>query len=132
MSTYEVRSISISIERDWREAYAFACVPENFPRWASGLASGLERAGEEWIGRSPEGQTRIRFSPPNDFGVLDHTVVIPSGAEVSMPVRIVANGTGCEVTFTLFRQPGMSAEQFAADAEWVQRDLAALKALLEA
>ena len=47
-------------------------------------------------------------------------------------MRIVANGTGCEVTFTLFRQPGMSAEQFAADAEWVSRDLAALKALLEA
>ena len=55
MSTYEVRSISMSIERDWREAYAFASVPENFPRWASGLASGLERAGEEWIGQTPDG-----------------------------------------------------------------------------
>ena len=131
MSTYEVRSISISIERDWREAYAFASVPQNFARWASGLASGLERSGEEWIGETPNGPVRIRFSPPNDFGVLDHEVVTASGAEVRSPLRVIANGTGCEVTFTLFRLPGMSDEEFAADAETIRRDLAALKALLE-
>jgi hypothetical protein len=32
------------------------------------------------------------------------------------------------VALTLFRQPGMSDEQFAADADWVRRDLAALAA----
>ncbi len=33
--------------------------------------------------------------------------------------------------FTLLRQPGMSAEQFAGDTGWVAKDLAALKALME-
>ena len=107
-------------------------VPENFARWASGLASGLERSGEEWIGQTPDGPVRIRFSPPNDFGVLDHEVVTASGAEVRSPLRVIANGTGCEVTFTLFRLPGMSDEEFAADAETIRRDLASLKGLLEA
>jgi hypothetical protein len=32
---------------------------------------------------------------------------------------------------TLFRQPGMSDEKFAADADWVGRDLLAAKKLLE-
>jgi hypothetical protein len=36
-----------------------------------------------------------------------------------------------EVQFTLFRVPGMNDEKFAADAEWVMRDLSKLKELLE-
>jgi hypothetical protein len=46
-------------------------------------------------------------------------------------MRVIANGTGSEVLFTLFRLPDMTAEAFARDAEWVERDLKALKALLE-
>jgi hypothetical protein len=44
----------------------------------------------------------------------------------------VAKGGGCELVLTLFRQPGMSDERFAADAQWVMRDLDAAKRLLEA
>jgi hypothetical protein len=46
-------------------------------------------------------------------------------------LRIVANGSGCDVALTLFQTPGMSDETFEADAEWVQSDLRALKSLLE-
>ncbi len=45
-------------------------------------------------------------------------------------MRIVANEEGAEVLFTLFRQSGMSDDKFAADAEWVVRDLIALKSLV--
>ncbi|WP_225308523.1 hypothetical protein [Hypericibacter terrae] len=72
MPTHEVRTVSISIDRDWRDVYAYASVPQNFANWASGLGSGVERSGEEWSAQGPEGPVRIRFSPPNDFGVLDH------------------------------------------------------------
>ena len=44
---------------------------------------------------------------------------------------MVANGTGAEVMLTLFRQPNMSAEMFATDADWVRRDLETLKSLAE-
>jgi hypothetical protein len=131
MATYDVRTVSISIDRDWREAYDFACRPENFPKWASGLGSNLKRSGEEWFAEGPEGSVRIRFSPRNEFGVVDHTVVTETGGEIFIPLRVIANGTGCEVMFTLFRQPDMSADKFAADAEWVERDLKTLKTLLE-
>jgi hypothetical protein len=57
------------------------------------------------------------------------TVVTP-GVEVYVPLRVVANGDGSELT--LFRQPQMSDDKFEADTEWVQRDLATLKQLLEA
>ena len=61
---------------------------------------------------------------------MDHYVDLGTGAEVYVPMRIVANGEGAEVLFTLFRQPDMSDDKFAADAEWVARDLIALKALV--
>jgi hypothetical protein len=46
-------------------------------------------------------------------------------------MRVVANATGAEVMFTLLRTPEMTDEIFAEDAAAVERDLAALKALLE-
>jgi hypothetical protein len=59
--------------------------------------------------------------------------VIPEPSrEIYIPMRVIANGTGSEVIFTLFRLPEMSEEKFAEDVEWATRDLNALKILLEA
>lgn len=60
---------------------------------------------------------------------MDHYVQA-GGPEIYIPLRIIQNGDGADVQFTLFRQPGMSDAKFAADAEWVERDLLALKALV--
>ena len=52
-------------------------------------------------------------------------------AMCASPHRMIANSTGCELLFTLFREPNMSDAQFASDAGFVQRDLNGLKRLLE-
>jgi len=46
-------------------------------------------------------------------------------------MRVVANGEGSEVMFTLFQLPGMSGEQFIQDASMVEADLLTLKTVLE-
>jgi hypothetical protein len=46
-------------------------------------------------------------------------------------MRVVANGDGAEVVFTLFQREGMSDDETARDAAMVARDLKALKLLLE-
>jgi hypothetical protein len=125
------RTISVRIARPQHEVYAFASMPENFPRWASGLARSLKKANGEWIADTPAGPVKIRFTARNDFGILDHHVAVSGGGEIYVPMRVIANGTGSEVMFTLFRLPDMSDEAFGRDAEWVARDLNALKALLE-
>ena len=63
--------------------------------------------------------------------MLDHWVYPQPGVEIYIPVRVLSNGSRCELVFTLFRLPGMIDEQFSADAEWVMRDLAAAKRVLE-
>ena len=68
----------------------------------------------------------------NPFGVLDHVVTLPDGQTFNNPMRVVPNGAGSLVTFTLFRQEGMSDANFARDAEMVESDLQALKRVVEA
>jgi hypothetical protein len=63
--------------------------------------------------------------------VLDHDVTLPSGEVVYNPMRVIPDGHGCEVVFTLRRRPGMSDEEFSADAGAVAADLARLKRILE-
>jgi hypothetical protein len=85
----------------------------------------------DWIGTGPDGEIRVRFTPRNDHGVVDHWVTLPDGQVISVPLRVVANDGGSEVTLTLFRLPQMSDAIFARDADWVRRDLAKLKEVLE-
>lgn len=129
--TRESRTLTVRIERDASAVYAFASQPETMPRWAAGLGSAVEREGEAWAVQTPQGRLRLEVAPPNAFGVLDHRVTLPDGSVVEVPMRVVPNGSGAEVLFTLFRQPGMSVEDFERDADLVRADLAALKRLME-
>ncbi|TIX88932.1 polyketide cyclase [Rhizobium sp. P44RR-XXIV] len=131
MSTMTTKIVHISIDRDWRVVYDFASRPQNMPHWASGLASGLKQDGDDWIAEGILGTARVRFAPQNDLGVIDHVVTLEAGLKVYNALRIVPNGDGCEVMFTLLRLPGMTEEQFAADSAHVLRDLTTLKDLME-
>lgn len=131
MSQETVRHISLQVLRPPDEVYRFAANPENLPRWARGLATGVRRQGDEWIAESPMGTVKVRMAEQNAFGVVDHDVTLPSGDTVHNPMRVVPRDGGSEVTFTLFRRAGVSDEEFAADARAVADDLRALKELLE-
>lgn len=129
---HDVRHISIYIARNPGEVYAFASNPLNLPLWAEGLArSEVKREGQVWILSSPLGRARIRFAQMNAFGVMDHDVELDSGVVIHNPMRVLPNGNGSEFVFSLFRQPGMSEEQFVADELAVSKDLKRLKELLE-
>lgn len=115
MSTHQVRHLSITIDVPLPRAYEFAHEPNNFPAWAEGMTGGAD----------------IQYSPKNEYGVLDHRVRIDGVPEIYVPLRMIANGDGTEVVFTLFRGPGMSDADFERDQAMVKKDLANLKNLLE-
>jgi len=131
MSTSSSRHIGIAIDRPADEVYAFMAEPLNFPKWAHGLGHSFSHVeGMTWAAQTSMGPMRILFSEPNRYGVLDHAVIPENGPAMHNPLRVLANGNGSEVVFTLF-QRDMSADEMARDAGMVARDLAALKALLE-
>ncbi|MEP9393018.1 SRPBCC family protein [Gordonia sp. VNQ95] len=125
------RHLSTVIAASPQRVYEFAAEPDNLPRWAAGLAtSTVTRSGDDLFVESPMGTVTVRFVRHNDLGVLDHDVILPGGATVTNPIRVLAHPDGAEVVFTL-RQLEMSDAEFDRDAEMVIADLARLKSLLE-
>ncbi|CAN7480424.1 SRPBCC family protein [Pararhizobium sp. LjRoot255] len=131
MDVMEAKVVHVSINRNWRDVYQFAAKPENMPLWASGLGGGLEPDDEDWVAHGPLGDVRVKFAPRNDLGVMDHVVTMESGLKVNNALRVVPNGDGSEVMFTVLKLPDTSEEQFIADSNWVLKDLNTLKKLLE-
>ncbi|GAB2453295.1 SRPBCC family protein [Streptomyces incanus] len=126
------RHLSICIDRTVADVYAYASQPANLPAWAHGLGGSIERINGRWVAESsPMGRVVVAFAPRNEWGVLDHDVTLPSGETVHNPVRVLVDGSGSEVVFTLRRQPGTSDAAFEHDASMVAADLARLKELME-
>lgn len=126
-----VRTVEVVIERDAAAVYAYAHRPETMPLWASGLASGLQPAGDHWVASGPLGTVTIFFAPPNDLGVMDHTVVEATGVSTYNAFRVTPNGADAVVVFTLLQAADATDESFACDIDWVRKDLTRLKAILE-
>lgn len=129
--TVESRTITVRVDRPFDKVYEFLVNPANWNQWAFGLGKNIRKSGDRWVADSDGGISRVIFTPRNDFGVVDHTVIRPSGQTVYVPMRLIVSGDGCELLFTLFREPKMSDAEFDSDAGYVQRDLDGLKARLE-
>jgi hypothetical protein len=131
----ESRHVSVWIQADPEAVYEFAADPQTWSKWAAGLAEGgLRQTSDGWVADSPMGKVSVEFAPPNEFGVLDHVVRLPSGEAVYNPLRVIPGGVGearCEVLFSVRRRPGMTDAEFDADAAAVAADLDALRRLLE-
>ena len=125
------RTLTVSIDSPPGRVYEFVSNPENLPQWAGGLCPSVRKSNDDWIAETPQGPMKIRFAEKNDFGVLDHYVTVAPGVEVYVPMRVLANGSGSVVIFTLFRLPDMSDKKYAEDASLVERDLRTLKKVLE-
>ncbi|MCU1691731.1 MAG: polyketide cyclase/dehydrase [Frankiales bacterium] len=124
--------LSVVVHRPPAEVYAVAADPANLPRWAAGLARGVEQVDDTtWAADSPMGRVLVAFTPPNDLGVLDHVVTLPDGTRTHNPLRVLPLGDHTEVVFTLRRAPGADDAAHSADAALVQADLERLKGLVE-
>lgn len=123
------RHLSVVVRRDPRVVADYVRDPANLPRWAAGLAEGeVEVSADGLVVDSPMGRVSVRFVAPNDLGVLDHDVTLPSGEVVTNPLRVLGHPEGAEVLFTV-RQP--TAAELERDAAAVAADLERLRTLLE-
>jgi len=130
-ATIESRTLSVRIDQPFAKVYEFLVDPANWNSWAFGLGKSLRQSVGGWIADSDGGTVKVRFTARNPYGVLDHTVIRPSGTQVHVPMRLITNGRGCELLFTLFREPDITDERYNGDAKFVQSDLSRLKQLLE-
>jgi hypothetical protein len=124
------RTLSVPIACSPQKVVDFVSNPANLPQWASGLCLSVKQTAAGWIAETPYGPMPIRFVEKNSLGVLDHYVMTTPGVEVYVPMRVLPNGEGSELLFTLFRTPDMSDAKFDEDAALVRQDLDTLQKLL--
>jgi hypothetical protein len=127
---YRTHTVSVGIAVDPGVVYAWASDPANFPVWAPGFVNSMQKQGNHWIAQTTLGEAKFRFAAHNDFGVLDHDVELPSGT-FHNSMRVIPNGKGSEVLFTLIQLPDISDEQFKIDMDTVRADLNKLRTVLE-
>lgn len=130
MSTRPARTVSISVGRDPGAAYAYLRDPRHLPQWAPGFARSVHLDGDQWVVETTGRAVGIAFVAENTLGVVDHRVT-GDGIDDLNPMRVIANGDGCEVLLTLFQPAGTSDTQFRNDVRLVQSDLRTLKRVLE-
>ncbi|EYT49956.1 hypothetical protein JOD52_000966 [Brachybacterium muris] len=128
----ETRHVTTIIDRPAAEVYDFVRDPQNLPRWAAGLGgTDVQHEVEQWSMNTPMGRVLISFVPENPYGVLDHSVTLPTGESTLNPMRVISvDDQRSEVIFSL-RRAAMSEDEFEADAEAVAEDLAELTEILE-
>jgi hypothetical protein len=124
-------TLSVTIHNGPQNVYDFVSNGANLPKWATTFCLSAEPDGDGWRVQTPQGPATIRLAPWNRYGILDHTVIPDSGETIYVPMRVVPNGTGCEVFFTLFHLTFMSPERLANDLALVRKDLDTLKVVME-
>lgn len=129
--TYPVKTISISINKSAGKVYEFASNPANFPIWVAFIKSMKKETENVWLAETDLGNIKIQFVPKNEFGIIDHLVTLPDGSTVNNPMRVIENGKGSELVFTLFWMPNRTEEEFNQDAKMVEKDLTKIKTVLE-
>ena len=102
--------ISEHINRSPHEVYDYVSRVENLPSWAKGVTPEMD----------------VRFAEQNPFGVLDHWATV-DGTTFYNPMRVIEDGDGSEITFTLRGVPDIDPDDRAA----IAADLATLKRILE-
>jgi hypothetical protein len=126
----ESRHIGERIDCPADDIYEYASDPANLPQWAPGLGSSVEKIDDLWFVETSEGRVGFAFAQRNEYGVLDHDVTLPSGEVVCSPMRDrrrqrLRGGVNAAPP------PGMSEEDFRADAAAVTADLTRLKHVLD-
>ncbi len=127
---YRTHTVSVGIAVDPGTVYAYASDPANLPVWAPSFVKSIGKQGDHWVAQTSLGEARFRFAAANALGVLDHDVELPTGI-FHNPMRVIPNGKGSEVMFTVLQLPGIADEQFERDLDTVRADLNKMRTVLE-
>ena len=127
---WPARHISRFIDRNPSLVGAFLADHRNLPKWAEGLSAGIREENGVVFSDSPMGEVKVTFVSGAEHGIFDHDVTLPDGKTIHNPLRVLKNGAGSEVVFTLYRLPGVTDAAYEQDAATVARDLDRLASAL--
>lgn len=133
MATLETTTLATTINAPFELVTADLADPTTHPVWATEFfaAPAIEAGDGTFRTVVPRmgGPVRLRIEAHEPSGIID-LYLAPEGAEFGppLPVRVVPNGDGVDVLFTLARFPGVGDEEWREGLESMTRELQQLKA----
>ncbi|HEV7759272.1 MAG TPA: SRPBCC family protein [Acidimicrobiales bacterium] len=126
----------VGIEAPPAAVLAVVADPVNLPRFAPGFARSVQRDsdsdGQGWIVDSARGRLQLRTAVDADRGTVDLHLTAPDGSESTVFLRVLPNGSGAELTFTLLLPGSASDAAVAEQGGVVAEELELLRQLCEA
>lgn len=132
MNTLPIKTLTVTINAPFEQVARDLATPQNHPEWATEFFQGAARPGNdgEVIIYSPFMGTEARFrvEATAEDGIID-LYLAPGDAPYGppLPVRLLHNGDGVDVLWTLTRFPGTPDERWEAGIASMERELQSLK-----
>ena len=132
MTTYETQTIVVSIDADPIRVATDLADPVSHPEWAVEFFSGpvRPRGGGEYVADIAllGGPARFRIDADVERGIVD-LYLAPEGRPFGqpLPVRLVPNGDGVDVLWTLARPPGVPDDAWGSAIASMRRELENLR-----
>ncbi|TDI85333.1 MAG: hypothetical protein E2O74_03610 [Chloroflexi bacterium] len=132
MATLPIKTLTVTINAPFEQVARDLADAKTHPEWGTEFFRGEPRAGEgdEIVVFSPFMGTEVRFRVEADLahGSFD-LYLAPIGEEFGppLPVRLLHNGDGVDVLWTLTRFPGTPDERWEAGLVSMERELQNLK-----
>jgi hypothetical protein len=133
MATMQTRTISVTIDAPFERVVADLVDPSTHPEWATRFFAGPAVLAEDGMYEvdvpTMGGRTRVSVEADVGRGVID-VFLAPAGAPFGppLPIRVLPNGDGADVLFTLARLPGMTDQQWTDGIAGMEEELQNLKA----
>jgi len=131
MSNDKPHYLSVRIERDVDEVYRFVTDISKLGLWAQGLRSAAWEPSRTAVGESSAGPIEMCFAEQIDFGICDLSITTPDGQVIECPMRVVRDGAGTEVVFTLRADAGADRERREQLSAAIAADLNRLRRAIE-
>ena len=132
MPIFQTKTVTVSIDAPFEKVIADLANPATHPEWAKEFFVGNAQKKEngEVLVTVPMMGGNVRFKIDADMrhGILE-LYLTREGASfgTSIPVRVVKNGSGVDVLWTLTRFPGMPEVAWETGLLAMERELQALK-----
>jgi hypothetical protein len=132
MATLHTHTLTVTIDAPLVKVATDLADPTTHPSWATEFYAGPVRpaGGGEFVAPVPMmgGEVRHRIDADTARGIVD-LYFAPPGAAYGppIPVRLIPNGDGVDVLWTLARFPGLSDQAWQQGLAAMARELQALK-----
>jgi hypothetical protein len=137
MTTMVTDTVRITIDAPFDKVTSDLADPATHPEWGTEFFEGAARPGDdgEVIATVPRmgGDVRAKVDADLAAGRIDlYLAPLDAPFGPPLPVRVIPNGDGVDVLFTLIRPPGQSDPEWEEGLASMQRELANLKTRHEA